>query len=74
VVPGERERGHQSQIGHLRRKDRKAQKETRKRAELEQTADLRLQSVSKEAGGERKEEAECGVITCDRQIHSHNCV
>lgn len=50
----EGERGHQSQIGHSRRKDRKAQKETRKRAGLKKTTDSRLQSVSEEVGGERK--------------------
>lgn len=64
MVPAERERererkregerGHQSQIGHLRRKGRKAEKEPRKGAGQKKTADLRLQSVSEEVGGERK--------------------
>lgn len=41
-------------MGHLRRKGRKAEKALRKRAGWEKTADLRLQSVREEVGGEGK--------------------
>lgn len=54
------QRGHYSQIGHLRRKGRKARERAqriekkKKGAGQEKTADLRLQSVWEEVGGERK--------------------